>query len=119
MPHSMATKGTIKQQIIKNVLTCLSADNFLPWKNSLVLKAPADIPIEVCTSRSDRIPVADCRVDAGFKAALRRSDKLREIAAAIVAITAQGLIASKNPASPASAAAALSRTRPEANPMRV
>ena len=47
-----------------------------PWKNSRVLKVPADMPKDFCTSLRAAIPVADCSVDTGRSAALWR--KLRQ-----------------------------------------
>ena len=54
-----------------------SAAREAPWKNSRVLNEPADMPIEVCTSRSARMPVAVCSVELWRMRALRRSASSR------------------------------------------
>ena len=77
------------------------------------------MPIDFCTRCRLRMPVADCSVDFGLSAALRRSAIVRVTQATRVAISAQGAAARSSPASPSPAASAQASTRPEDRPISV
>ena len=75
------------------------------------------MPMDFCTSLGARMPVADCSVERGTSAALRRSDSVRVPQAASVTASAQGPLTRSRAGSPASAASALARIRPEDSPI--
>ena len=117
--HSCSASGSTNKPSTKAQRTLRSASWLAPWKNSRVLKAPADMPMDFCTNLRAGMPVADCSVDIGRSAALRRRLCQRISAASIVDSVVQGASAASNAPSPADAASAQASAPPEARPIKV
>ena len=114
-----ATAGSAKREHDRDAsLMRRSAARDARWKNSRVLNEPADMPIDFCASRGERMPVADCSVERWRSAALRRSASACATPRrrAVTTSAQRRRRARAAAASPASAASALASTSPDDRP---
>ena len=75
------------------------------------------MPIDVCTSCGERMPVAVCSVERCLSATLRRTACIRKAQATSVSTSAAGPLTARKARSSPRAASALASTKPDDRPL--